>query len=128
MIEQLTYIKRQLEERGEQIRFERLLNVKVRKISIHNPDPLTQGNTPYLYQKAERFIAAYGQYYFLLNAGQLPEGTKITSDSNVLLIEEGMPENMVDEFSGTIEITIPAESIIGDTGIVQVLFYQVIPA
>ena len=127
MIEQLTYIRRQLEERGEQIAFERLLNVKVRKVSIRNYDPATQTVQPYLYKSMERFIAAYGQYYFLLNAAQLPVGTRITSDTNVLFIEEGLPADMVDEFSGTIQITLPPDCIEEDTGLKQVLFYQVIP-
>lgn len=127
MIEQLSYIHRQLEERGEGIAFERLLNVRVRKVTVKDQDfgSPTYGNV--LSVTMEKYILAYGQYYFLLNASQLPIGTKIVSDTNVLWIEDGMPDDMVEEFSGNIEIRLPLNTLATENGIKQVLFYQVIP-
>lgn len=127
MIEQLSYIHRQLEERKEAIAFERLLNVRVRKLTIEDKDFESPSFGAILSTTMEHQIIAYGQYYFLLNASQLPIGTKITSDTNVLWIEDGMPDDMVEEFSGNIEIVLPLNTIAAANGIKQVLFYQVIP-
>lgn len=127
MIEQLSYIHRQLEERGEGIAFERLLNVRVRKVTVKDQDFGSPSYGAVLSVTMEKYILAYGQYYFLLNASQLPIGTKIVSDTNVLWIEDGMPDDMVEEFSGNIEIRLPLSTLATENGIKQVLFYQVIP-
>lgn len=114
MIEHLQYIRRQLAQRGEQIDFERLYNVKVRKVEY------AQGVFV-----AERYVPAYNQYLFLINTGALPVGTKITGDTNVVWIEPGTPQDLIEEFSGLIHIDVPPAAMNAD--ICQVLFYEVVP-
>jgi hypothetical protein len=65
---------------------------------------------------------AGNQLWFLVNAFELPIGTRITSDTNVMLIE-AHSNDVIEEFSGKISIALPA-SFTGS--LCQALFYQVL--
>lgn len=107
------YVERQMQRRGIEIAYARTMPVVVRRI--------TDANGNVLSRSAE--FDAYNQYWFLANAYELPIGTRITSDTQVMLLEAHSADN-IEEFWGRIKIELPA-SFTGS--ICQALFYQVLP-
>jgi hypothetical protein len=107
------YVARQMKLRGIDINYVRILAVVVRR--------MTDSTGAVIANSTE--IDAYNQFYFLANAYELPIGTRITSDSNVVLLETHS-NDLIEEFSGKITIELPKDF----TGsICQALFYQVLP-
>lgn len=113
MINLEDYVERQMKRRGIEIAYARMLPIIVRRI--------TNSSGVVISNRIE--YDAYNQYWFLANAFELPIGTRITSDTNVVLIE-AHTNDLIEEFWGKIEIQLP-DSFTGS--ICQALFYQVIP-
>ena len=106
------YVERQMKRRAMDIAYARMLPIVVRRI--------VDGSGNVLVNSVE--FEAYNQYWFLANAYELPIGTRITSDTNVVLIETHTSD-LVEEFWGKIKIELPS-SFTGS--ICQALFYQVL--
>lgn len=113
MINVEDYVERQMRRRGMEIAYARMLPVVVRRITDSTGKVLNNSMD----------FEAYNQYWFLVNAYELPVGTRITSDTNVLLLEAHTNDTM-EEFWGKIKIQLP-DSFTGS--LCQALFYQVIP-
>ena len=107
------YVERQMKRRKIDIAYARTLPISVRRITDSNGAIISNSIV----------FDAYNQFWFLANAFELPIGTRITSDTNVMLIEAHTNDN-IEEFWGKIAIELP-ESFIGT--LCQALFYQVIP-
>ncbi len=107
------YVERQMRRRGIEIAYARTLPIVVRRITDDLGNVITSSIT----------YEAYNQYWFLVNAFELPVGTRITSDTNVMLIE-AHSNDVIEEFWGKINIKLPA-SFTGS--LCQALFYQVLP-
>lgn len=107
------YVERQMKRRAMEIAYARMLPIVVRRI--------VDGSGNVLVNSVE--YEAYNQFWFLANAYELPIGTRITSDTNVVLIETHT-NDLVEEFWGKIKIELPS-SFTGS--ICQALFYQVLP-
>ena len=107
------YVERQMKRRAVDIAYARTMPVVVRRIT---------DNSGALISNSIEFDA-YNQFWFLANSFELPIGTRITSDTNVMLIEAHSSDN-VEEFWGKIKIELPGDF----TGsLCQALFYQVLP-
>ncbi len=106
------YAERQMRRRGMEITYARMLPVVVRRIADNNGQVLVNSME----------FDAYNQYWYLVNAYELPVGTRITSDTHVTLLETHTNDTM-EEFSGKIKIELPA-SFTGN--VCQALFYQVL--
>jgi hypothetical protein len=91
MLDPITYIKEQLAQR---------------EISIE----LHQFKKVVTHAGASRYeVPAYNELLFLTNAAQLPVGTRIVSDTNIIQIgPEHAQSEALEEFSGLVAITIPA--------------------
>lgn len=113
MINLEDYVERQMKRRGIEIAYARTMPVVVRRIA--------DGTGSVLSNSIE--FDAYNQFWFLVNAFELPIGTRITSDTNVMLLE-AHSSDIIEEFWGKIHIQLP-DSFTGS--ICQALFYQVIP-
>ena len=107
------YVERQMKRRGIEIAYARTFPVVVRRIT-NSSNVVVVNSIEY---------EAYNQYWFLVNAFELPIGTRITSDTNVMLIETHS-NDVIEEFWGKIKIELPA-SFTGT--LCQALFYQVLP-
>ncbi|GAA4457046.1 hypothetical protein [Rurimicrobium arvi] len=107
------YVERQMKRRGIEIAYARTMPVVVRRI--------TDASGAVLSNSIE--FDAYNQYWFLVNAFELPLGTRITSDTNVMLLEAHSGD-VIEEFWGRITIQLP-DSFTGSLS--QALFYQVLP-
>jgi hypothetical protein len=107
------YVERQMRRRGIEIGYARMLPIVVRRI-VNSSGSVLVNSIEY---------EAYNQYWFLANAYELPIGTRITSDTNVLLLESHS-NDLIEEFWGKIKIELP-NSFTGT--ICQALFYQVLP-
>lgn len=107
------YVERQMNRRSIEISYARMLPIVVRRIVDAGGSVLVNSGE----------YDAYNQYWFLANAYELPLGTRITSDTNVVLIETHT-NDLIEEFWGKIKIELPA-SFTGS--ICQALFYQVLP-
>ena len=107
------YVERQMKRREIVIGYARMLPIVVRRIT----------NSAGLVLVNSIEYDAYNQFWFLVNAFELPLGTRITSDTNVVLIETHT-NDLIEEFWGKIHIQLP-ESFTGS--ICQALFYQVLP-
>lgn len=107
------YVERQMKRRGIEIAYARILPVVVRKQLDSSGSILVDSMD----------FDAFNQYWFLVNAFELPIGTRITSDSNVMLLE-AHSNDTIEEFQGKITIALPA-SFTGT--LCQALFYQVLP-
>ncbi|OSZ81918.1 hypothetical protein CAP35_01210 [Chitinophagaceae bacterium IBVUCB1] len=106
------YAERQMRRRGMEIAYARILPVVVRRITDNNGQVLVNSME----------FDAYNQYWYLVNAYELPVGTRITSDTHVVLLETHTNDTM-EEFSGKIKIQLP----VSFTGhVCQALFYQVL--
>ncbi len=91
MLDPITYIKEQLAQREIPIELH-----KFKKVVTH--DGLNRYEVP-----------AYNELLFLTNAAQLPIGTRIVSDTNIIQIgPEHAQSEALEEFSGLVAITIPA--------------------
>jgi hypothetical protein len=107
------YVERQMKRRGIEIAYARMIPVVVRRITSSDGTLISDSIT----------YEAYNQYWFLVNAFELPIGTRITSDTNVMLIETHS-DDLIEEFWGKITLQLPA----GFAGTMcQALFYQVLP-
>lgn len=113
MINLEDYVERQMKRRGMEIAYARTLPIVIRRI--------TDGTGNVIANSME--YDAYNQYWFLANAFELPIGTRITSDTNVMLIETHT-NDVIEEFWGKIKIQLP-DSFTG--ALAQALFYQVLP-
>ena len=113
MINVEDYVERQMRRREMDIAYARIIPVVVRRV--------VDGTGKVLSNSIE--FDAYNQYWYLVNAYELPIGTRITSDTNVLLLEAHTNDTM-EEFWGKITIQLPG-SFTGN--LCQALFYQVIP-
>ena len=115
MIEQLTYIRRQMEQRGITVDYE------------SQYDFTLTGD-----ENGERQLDFQNQFLFLLNKADLPIGTSIISDTNSIVVEglNVSPDN-VEEFSGRININLPDKKADGTAlsrdDIYNFLFYHIIP-
>ena len=101
-----------MQRRSMDIAYARTLPVVVRRITDSGGAVITNSME----------YDAYNQSWFLINAFELPIGTRITSDTNVMLIE-AHSSDVIEEFSGKIKIELPA-SFTGS--LCQALFYQVL--
>lgn len=107
------YVERQMKRRAIDIAYARTMPVVVRRITDTTGSVISNSIE----------FDAYNQFWFLANSFELPIGTRITSDTNVMLIEAHSNDN-VEEFWGKIKIELPD----GFTGtLCQALFYQVLP-
>lgn len=115
MIEQLTYIRRQMEQRGITVDYE------------SQYDFTLTGE-----EGGERQLDFQNQFLFLLNKSALPIGTSIISDTNSIVVEGlNVSADNVEEFSGRININLPDKKADG-TGLTRddvynFLFYHIIP-
>ena len=115
MIEQLTYIRRQMEQRGIVVDYEAQYDFTL------------TGD-----ENGERQMDFQNQYMFLLNKAALPVGTSIISDTNSIVVEglNVSPDN-VEEFSGRININLPEKKADGTAltrdDVFNFLFYHIIP-
>ena len=92
MLDPITYIKEQLAQREITLELHQFRKV------VTSPD-------------ARRYeVPAYNELLFLTNAAQLPIGTRIVSDTNIIEIgpEHALSEAL-EEFSGLVAITLPAQ-------------------
>jgi hypothetical protein len=115
MIEQLTYIRRQMEQRGLEVVYESLYD-------------FTLTGDEY----GERQLDFQKQFLFLLNKSALPVGTSIISDSNSIVVEGlNVSSDNVEEFSGRININLPDKKADGTNltrdDVFNFLFYHIIP-
>ena len=113
MINAEEYIVRQMQQRGIEIGSSKLINIIVRRITNANGTVTLNSAT----------FEAYNQFWFLINANELPIGTRITSDTNVVYLETNSNE-LIEEFWGKIEIQLP-QTFTGS--MCQAIFYQVLP-
>lgn len=113
MINLEDYVERQMQRRGVEISYARTIPVVVRRI--------TDATGAVISSSTE--IEAYNQHWFLANAFELPIGTRISSDTNLVLLEAHSVD-IIEEFWGKIRIELPS-SFTGN--LCQVLFYQVLP-
>jgi hypothetical protein len=90
------YVERQMRRRGIEIGYARMLPIVVRRI-VNSSGSVLVNSIEY---------EAYNQYWFLANAYELPIGTRITSDTNVLLLESHS-NDLIEEFWGKIKIELP---------------------
>jgi hypothetical protein len=91
MLDPITYIKEQLAQREISIELHQF-----KKVVTH------LGVSRYE-------VPAYNELLFLTNAAQLPVGTRIVSDTNIIQIgPEHAQSEALEEFSGLVAITIPA--------------------
>ncbi len=115
MIEQLTYIHRQMLQRGIEVDYESLYDFTL------------TGE-----EGGEMQIDFQNQFLFLLNKSTLPIGTSIISDSNSIVVEglNVSPDN-VEEFRGRININLPDTKADGKPltrdDVYNFLFYHIIP-
>jgi len=115
MIEQLTYIHRQMKQRGIEVDYE------------SSYDFTLTGE-----EGGERQLDFQNQFLFLLNKASLPIGTSIISDTNSIVVEglNVSPDN-VEEFSGRININLPEKKADGTDltrdDVFNFLFYHIIP-
>lgn len=115
MIEQLTYIHRQMTQRGIEVDYE------------SQYDFTLTGE-----EGGERQLDFQNQFLFLLNKAALPVGTSIISDTNSIVVEglNVSPDN-VEEFSGRINIILPDKETDGAEltrdDVFNFLFYHIIP-
>lgn len=93
MFDQLKFIIEQLAQRGKQISFQQNKHIV-----------LEAGVT-------RMEISAYNQHWYLRRLDGIPIGTTITSDTNIIVISNGMNPESLHEFSGQIIIELPAEQI-----------------
>ena len=115
MIEQLTYIHRQMAQRGIEVDYE------------SQYDFTLTGD-----EGGERQIDFQNQFLFLLNKESLPIGTSIISDSNSVVVEGlNVSTDNVEEFSGRININLPDKKADGTNltrdDVYNFLFYHIIP-
>ncbi|OJW79564.1 MAG: hypothetical protein BGO69_12605 [Bacteroidetes bacterium 46-16] len=113
MINLEDYVERQMRRRGIEIAYARTLPVVVRRIADSTGTVLSNSIE----------FDAYNQFWFLANSFELPIGTRITSDTNVMLLE-AHSSDIIEEFWGKIKIQLP-NSFTGS--LCQALFYQVLP-
>ena len=115
MIEQLTYIHRQMQQRGIEVDYE------------SQYDFTLTGE-----EGGERQLDFQNQFLFLLNKAALPIGTSIISDTNSIVVEglNVSPDN-VEEFAGRININLPDTKADGTSltrdDVFNFLFYHIIP-
>jgi hypothetical protein len=115
MIEQLTYIRRQMEQRGITVDYEAQYDFTL------------TGD-----ENGERQLDFQNQFMFLLNKSALPVGTSIISDTNSMVVEGlNVSSDNVEEFSGRININLPDTKADGTPltrdDVYNFLFYHIIP-
>ena len=115
MIEQLTYIHRQMKQRGIEVDYE------------SQYDFTLTGE-----EGGERELDFQNQFLFLLNKASLPIGTSIISDTNSIVVEGlNVSTDNVEEFSGRININLPEKKADGTDltrdDVFNFLFYHIIP-
>lgn len=115
MIEQLTYIHRQMQQRSIEVDYESLYDFTL------------TGE-----ENGEMQIDFQNQFLFLLNKAALPIGTSIISDTNSIVVEGlNVSADNVEEFSGRININLPDKKADGADltrdDVYNFLFYHIIP-
>jgi hypothetical protein len=93
MFDQLKFIKEQLAQRGKEISFQQtrhlMLEAGVRRMEI----------------------GAYNQHWYLASLNAIPVGTTISSDTNVLVVSQGMNPESLHEFTGQLIIELPNDPL-----------------
>jgi hypothetical protein len=93
MFDQLKFIKEQLSQRGKEISFQ-----QTRHLAMETGVTRME-------------IGAYNQHWYLASLTAIPVGTNISSDTNVLVVSQGMNPESLHEFTGQLSIELPNEPL-----------------
>jgi len=93
MFDQLKFIKEQLAQRGKEISFQ-----QTRHLAMETGVTRME-------------IGAYNQHWYLASLTAIPIGTTISSDTNVLVVSQGMNPESLHEFTGQLIIELPNEPL-----------------
>ncbi len=93
MFDQLKFIIEQLAQRGKEISFQQTRHL------------MLEGGV------SRMEIGAYNQHWYLTSISAIPIGTTISSDTNVLVVSQGMNTDSLHEFTGQLIIELPNEPL-----------------